>query len=595
MALRRLAVWLPLAGFMALLAIRAWHVDAMVGAYTGCSHCTVGGLAHHDLAMLALLAALLGLDLAIGWRPARWLLRLAAALLVMVYAADLAVFASLTQRLYLADVLTFGHEGGAMGDFIKALLHRPDIGAWLAVTALVVLTIVAIVWPRRSDRMHGASMLVLATVCLGLWLTPLTPSRYVHPEIVDNVAEVNLGNTADRAFSSAYKTRLATGARPGPRACTRNTDSDRPDVILVAVESLSAYQSRLLGGDVDATPQLDALARANHYFTDFVANGYTTNGGRIALYTGRPPLPPPGLARTLPLRAYRFSHDTLLSYASAAGYQSHYFTTGDLGFLNSEPWLRGLGFDAVEGAENPFYNGMKRWQFKAPEDRALFDRTLDWMDTRKDSRPFLAALLTVTSHPPFVNPQTGRIDQRATFRYVDAQLARFYRKLNQRGFFRHGVLMITGDHRSMTPLHADEYARWGERAFTRVPLVVIGDVDMPRVVTRTFAQTDVPTSFAWLAGARFCLDDGHGNFARPVPDPPRYVMHASGDRRDQVDVYFAGGQHGTVLLDGDDSRWLGTPPAAHDDIIDGINRQRIQEAASARAHPGGTAHGSATH
>ena len=328
---------------------------------------------------------------------------------------------------------------------------------------------------------------------------------------------------------------------------------------------------------------------------DSVANGYTTNGGRIALYTGRPPLPPPGLARTLPLRAYHFHGDTLLDHARAGGYQTHYFTTGDLGFLNSTPWLEGLGFDAVEGAENPFYDGMKRWQFKAPEDKALFDRTLDWIDHRRDKRPFLAALLTVTSHPPFVNPQTGRINQKATFRYVDAQLARFYRQLRKRGYFEHGVLMITGDHRSMTPLNAGEYRRWGERAFTRVPMVVIGDVDMPPVIDQTFAQTDVPASFAWLAGARFCLDDGHGNFARPDPQPPRYVMHASGDRRDQVDVYFADGEHGTVLLDGDDTRWLGKPPAHPDHIIDAINRQRIREAVSARRHVGGKAHARAGH
>ena len=226
---------------------------------------------------------------------------------------------------------------------------------------------------------------------------------------------------------------------------------------------------------------------------------------------------------------------------------------------------------------------MKRWQFDAPEDKALFDRVLDWLDHRSDKKPFLATLLTVTSHPPFVDPRTGKIDQLGTFRYVDAQLARFYRKLRERHFFDHGVLMITGDHRSMTPLHADEYRRWGERAFARVPMIVVGDVNMPPVVQQSFAQTDVPTSFAWLAGTDTCLDAAHGNFAMPEPHAPDYVLHASGDRPERVNVFFDQ-KMASIILDGDDSHWQGPQPGDWQHILDSVNLQRIREADIARRH-----------
>lgn len=583
--LRRIVLtpaWLPLFGLVVLIGMRASKINTVVGNYTGCHDCVLGPVIHQDLAILALLAVLLGADLLSPWRALRYLLRLAAVGLLLAYALDFALLAALTQRLYLSDVLTFGGEGGAIGSFVRAVLKHPDIGWWLAAAALTLASVIAVLWPRRRAMTAGLSMLLFGAIAAVLWLLPLASTHYVHPEVVMNVAQVNLSNTADAAYSEAFRRKWQQHPPAPPASCSRDTDSKQPDVILVAVESLSAYHSALLGGHMDATPQLDALAKANHYFTHFVANGFNTNGGRIALYTGRAPLPPPGLARTLPLRAYAFRDNSLPDLARRAGYASAYFTSGTLGFLDSTRWLEELGFEKIEGAESPFYKGMKRWQFDAPEDRALFDRVLDWIDHRRDQRPFLATLLTVSSHPPFVNPETGRIDQPATFRYVDAQLARFHRKLKQRGFFKHGVLMITGDHRSMTPLHAYEYRRWGERAFSRVPMVVIGDVDMPRVVNDTFAQTDVPTSFAWMAGLRTCVDARHGNFSRPDPQPAHYVLHASGDRRDYVDVYYDG-KVGSVLLDGDDSRWVGPKPANWRHVLDRINRQRIREAELARS------------
>ncbi len=573
--------WWPLLGFALLVGIRAIRLDAMVGAYTGCQHCMLPGLIHHDLAMLGLLAGLLALDLLVSWKWARIILRGCAVLLVLFYALDLALFASLTHRLYLGDLLAFGAEGGAVAGFVRALMQRPDIASWLAVALLVVLIAVTTAWPRRCKATAGLLLLAFAVAMFGLWALPLTHTRYVHPEIVGNLAEINFDNSANKRYSPHFQAVMKAQPPQVRTSCTRKPGSDRPDVILVAVESLSAYHSKLLDGHMDALPQLDAIARNNHYFTDFVANGFNTNGGRIALYTGRAPLPPPGLARTLPLRAYVFKHDTLTSLARKAGYSSHYFTSGDLGFVNSEPWLQALGFDSIEGAESSFYKGMKRWQFDAPEDKALFDRVLDWMDKRNDKKPFLATLLTVSSHPPFVDPETGKIDQLGTFRYVDEQLARFYRELDERHFFRHGVLMITGDHRSMTPLHADEYRRWGERAFSRVPMVVIGDVDMPRVVQKSFAQTDVPTSFAWLAGTETCLDSARGNFARPDPQPPSYILHASGAQPERVDVFF-GKKTGKIILDGDDSSWQGPAPSDWQDILARVNYQRMLEAESAQ-------------
>jgi hypothetical protein len=588
---RRTAAWigalLPLLLFVVLLMLRAGKVDAMVGAYTGCMDCMFDGVLHHDMLTLALLALLLGLALLVPWRWLCWLLRLVAVVLVLAWAADFALFAALTQRLYLGDVLMFGGEGHALGGFVAAMLRAPDRLAWVGAAALVVVLSALSLWPSRSSFVRGATLLVLAGAAAIAYLAPLATSRYVHPEVFDNLFEVNLGNTGDARYSPGYRADLAAHPPHLAQVCTAAMPSTKPSVILVLVESLSAYHSKLLGGDMDALPKLDALARANHYFTDFLANGFTTNGGRIALYTGRAPLPPPGLGRTLPLKAYGFTRDTLVDYAHRAGYTAHYFTSGDLGFVDSKPWLDGLGFDSVEGSESPFYRGMKRWQFDAPEDHALFARVLDWIDKRDDARPFIATLLTVSSHPPFVDPVTGKVDQLDTFRYVDAQLAWFHDQLAARGFFKHGLLLVTGDHRSMTPLRASEWQRWGESAYARVPMVVIGAVDMPQVVTQPFAQSDFPLSFARFAGLPACRDQGHGSFLRHDPQAATFLLHASGQERDRVDVFFGGHDQAAYFLDGDDGAWQGDKPGGWQMIRRSIDAQRVREAEiAARAEPG---------
>lgn len=575
-----LACLSPLLLLAVLAGLRAVRVDALVSAYTGCRHCLRASVLHHDLGLLALQAALLGAALLSPWRAVRIPARLLALLLLLAWAVDFAVFSALTQRLYVGDLLMFGTEGAALRDFVVALARSPARWHWLGAAVLVLATAVATLWPRARSAWRGGVLLVLAVLLGTAWLLPLAPARYVHPEIFANVLEANFDNNADTPYGAAYRDELEARPPALAESCDATRVSTRRDVVLVLVESMSAYHSKLLGGDMDALPRLDALARDNHYFTDFLANGFTTNGGRIALYTGRAPLPPPGFGRTLPLAAYAFRDDTLPDLARRAGYTSHYFTSGDLGFVDSKTWLDGIGFDSVEGSESPFYAGMRRWQFDAPEDHALFARLLDWIDRRDDTRPFVATLLTVTTHPPFIDPRSGKPDELDAFRYLDAQLAWLHDELDARGFFAHGVLLVTGDHRSMTPLHPAEYARWGETAFARVPMVVMGAVDMPKVVAPAFAQTDFPASFAELAGLDdYCRDEAHGSFLRADPAPASFLLHASGQQRNRVDVFFdRGRRRATYLLDGDRGTWQGDPPPNRDTIQRFIDAQRIQEA-----------------
>lgn len=557
---------------------RALLVESAVGAYTGCHGCFLLPALGADAWLWAGLLGLMALAALTHRRLLRGLLILLAFALLVVAVADLVIFDLLTQRLHLGDIGRFGGEFAANWSVLEANLHSP-LGWLRLVGALVLLAlpVLGCVSARPRPRMARVFGLlgVVSAIAAGI-IHLRDPVRYVHATLISNVVEVNLPQTSVRPFSTGFLERQQQLAAELPQSCERNPQAHRPGVIIVLVESLSAWQSHLLGSQLDWTPRLDAIARDNHYFTHFYANGFTTGGAEIAVGSGLLPIYPPGVLE------YTFDNfangsDSLPGLATASGYESAFFTPGDTGFLDIGHWLKRIGFNTISGADDPWYAGRERWQFNSVEDSVFYQRFLDWLDHRDSDKPFVSVLLTVSSHPPFLDPRSHKIDPERSFRYVDEQIGIFHEALRLRGFLDHGLLIVMGDHRTMTPLHEDEFAAQGERAYARVPMVVAGKVDMPAVVGEAFQQTDLLPSLAWQMGAEQCRSPYNGSFLRSDPQAPGIVVHARGDDRNRIDIYHDDSVSG-FLLDGDDSRWLdGAPPDA-ERIAAWINVQRAEAA-----------------
>ncbi|MDE1884296.1 MAG: LTA synthase family protein [Xanthomonadaceae bacterium] len=570
--------WALVAAFTALCLsiLRALYLETVAGYYTSCHGCFLVPALGHDAWLLCAMYAVLAFAV---WSPWRWLAaigRTLVALGILAQAADLVLLRLFNQRLYIADLLRFSGDATAEWSVARAQFFSANAIGYAAGAAFVLIVSTGLVAAGRGAPKQARILLTMAAACAMFALAmSWVPLRYVHEEYVGNVIEVNLPQGRARAFSPAYAQAQLRRNKSLPLTCDAGTRSGR-NIIIVITESLSAYQSKLLGGPRDWLPRLDALARANHYFTRFYANGFTTDGGEIALVTGRPPLIPPG-RDWYSLDAFGPGADTLPGIAHRAGYEAAHFTTESLAFLGTGAWLRKLGFDHVEGNESPYYANLPKGQFGAAEDAALFGRFEQWLDQRRDPRPFVAVLLTVSSHPPFVNPRTGKIDPEGTFRYVDNQLADFHDALARRGFFDNGILLITGDHRSMTPISREEYAKFGERAFSRIPLIVAGAVDMPKVVDAPFQQSDFPASVAHILGVDYCRTPFKGIFLDPQPAPARYVVQARGDNRNRVDIYY-GDRVASFMEDGDASAWIDAPPPDAPSIAAWINSQRLRNA-----------------
>ncbi|MBS0583102.1 MAG: LTA synthase family protein [Proteobacteria bacterium] len=552
---------------------------ALVGITTGladCPWCMGATAIQQDASILALLLAFTGLSLLTAryWLQLPWLLL--SALLLLAYALDAVLLKTLVQHLYWLDIVKFGKEIDAIGRFGNVLLAS-GTGKLIAVGVIAgLLVLVLALLPRPRRPRLALVCFVVACLCflVGQW-SPMT-MKYINYPLLQNFIAANLADSVDRHYSTAYADTLRKEYVPPAPVCEAGRGL-RPNIIIVAVESLSMYHSKLFGDGAD-TPHLDAIAQENTWFPDFIANGFTTDSGLIAMITGKPPIPTLGRYQSAEAFAgFESPEGALPDIVHAHGYTTHFFTTGDLGFLDKSTWLKELGFDSWEGAEQPFYNGWKRRHFNAAEDKALYQRFLQWLDARPadSSAPWLAFVLTVSTHPPFVNPENESLDETGAFRYADKQIGMLYDELGKRDFFRNGVLMISGDHRSMTPLSATELARFGDSALARTPFVVATQLPIAKgAVAGKFQQVDIAPSIAELLGDHACRKIDQGTFLSLPPQPARYIAHARGDRRNQIDIYFDGKQADLVLA-GDQSNWIGPKPDNWKQIMDGIALDRI--------------------
>ncbi|MEZ5464472.1 MAG: LTA synthase family protein [Lysobacteraceae bacterium] len=544
---------------LALLLGRAWLVARIYGPFAGCHGCMFGASAMSD-SWLVLFALLLLIPANFGITWLRALCTLPVLLLALVMALDVALLLSLNTRMYVFDLLKFGGEAGATFDFVRVLMRSsyaiPAITCviWLLASLLSLL-------PERARPQRQITLLTGSVLALLVALCePLVAPGYVHADGYRNALSVQWNDGSNTPYSDSFLDRQRAIAELPPRCLAGQ--SVRPDVILLMIESLSSYHSALLGSPRNDVPELDALAEQHRYFTQFMANGFTTDMGMIALLSGE--LPVRSIGRRSSLHAFAGFGDqqhAVPLLLDQSGYYSAFFTTGNLSFLDKRPWLESLGFDHVEGHEARYYDGMPRFTFGAAEDSALYGRFLEWMERwrlRDSTTPLFASLLTVESHPPYVDHSTGKLDESGIIRRVDRAAAAFEKNLRASGYFdRGGILLITGDHRTMTALHPEEAAE-GDRAFARIPLVAVGPPgwDGSRV-DGLFQQTDLLPSLAQLTLPQACGAPGSGFLLADGPVPAQWVLHARGDQRDRVDFY-SDTVNAWLELDGDASRWHGT-------------------------------------
>ncbi|WP_195497254.1 LTA synthase family protein [Alistipes senegalensis] len=461
-----------------------------------------------------------------------------------------------TAVIFAVDVALYEHWGFRIDSTVLIYLADPEeamasVDFWLGVrqTLLAAAYAAGMIWVYRrilgvfDGRTVGwrvASLGSLAVVMLagfdflairgGTGASVANVSKvYFSPTQFLNHAATNpvfsflasLGDRVDYAdeypfFDEAVRAAKfdalrGNGPAAGPTEPVLNTA--RPNVVIVILESIARTVMDAEVGGEPVMPYMQQLKGEGIWFENFFANSFRTDRGEVAILSGFPAqtrmsiMKLPAKSRNLP---------SIARSLAGEGYATSFAYGGDLNFTNQSSYMYATGWQELIW--------QKDLRFDAPAADWGYDDALmcDWFADRvialsDAGKPFLAGLLTLSSHTPFDVPYS-KFDDKVlnAMAFSDECVGKMIDRLKASPAWKDLLVVLVADHGYPYP----RTLTYNEPLRHRIPMIWTGGaVVRPRVVEDYAAQIDIAaTLLAQLGVAHDDFDYSKDIFA---PTPPR--------------------------------------------------------------------------
>ena len=464
----------------------------------------------------------------------------------------------LTAVIFAVDVALYGYWGFRLDSTILIYLSDPkeamaSVDFWLGVRQTLLAAVYAwlmIALYRRVVRLFDGeptgwrtalpgslAMLLLAgfdflAIRGGTGPSTANVSKvYFSPTMFLNHAATNpvfsfLSSLGDRNedYAAAYpfygeEERAARfeELRGNGAAATAPTErvltTDRPNVVIVILES---FARTVMDERVDGEwvmPNMQRLKSEGVWFENFFANSFRTDRGEVAILSGFPAQTNLSIMK-LPAKAHGLP--SIARTLAAAGYATSFTYGGDLNFTNQASYMYATGWqELIWQKDLPFGPNFSKWGY----DDSL---VCDWFADRvialdKSGEPFLAGLLTLSSHEPFDVPYAKFEDKILNgMAFSDDCVGRMLDRLKASPAWENLLVVLVADHGYPYP----RTLTYNEPLRHRIPMIWTGGaVSGPRIVDAYASQIDLA---ATLLGQ---LDLPHADFDYSkdifAPTPPR--------------------------------------------------------------------------
>ena len=301
------------------------------------------------------------------------------------------------------------------------------------------------------------------------------------------------------------------GPAAGPTEPVLNTA--RPNVVIVILESFARTVMDAEVGGEPVMPYMQQLKGEGIWFENFFANSFRTDRGEVAILSGFPAqtrmsiMKLPAKSRNLP---------SIARSLAGEGYATSFAYGGDLNFTNQSSYMYATGWQELIW--------QKDLRFDAPAADWGYDDALmcDWFADRvialsDAGKPFLAGLLTLSSHTPFDVPYS-KFDDKVlnAMAFSDECVGKMIDRLKASPAWKDLLVVLVADHGYPYP----RTLTYNEPLRHRIPMIWTGGaVARPRVVEDYAAQIDIAaTLLAQLGIAHDDFDYSKDIFA---PTPPR--------------------------------------------------------------------------
>ena len=270
----------------------------------------------------------------------------------------------------------------------------------------------------------------------------------------------------------------------------------RLNVVLISVESLSAFYSGTYGRVPSLTPELDKLSGQSLLFTHLYASGTRTVRGLEALALSTPPTPGESIVK----RPHNEGLFTLASVFDAKGYESEFLYGGYGAFDNMNYFFGQNGYAVYDRSDIPEAT-VHHANIWGVADEDLYTLALKRFDAAAArGQPFFGHIMTTSNHRPYTFP-AGRVsmpqgERESAVAYTDWAVGDFIRRARTRPWFANTVFVITSDHCAssggLAQLPVFRY---------HIPMWIYSPGNIaPARVERTVAQIDIGPTILGLLG-----------------------------------------------------------------------------------------------
>lgn len=287
-------------------------------------------------------------------------------------------------------------------------------------------------------------------------------------------------------------TKIVNNLQVNSDKTTQILNIDKPNVVILILESFSSKVIGALDGEWDSTPNFNQLSKEGILFTNFYANGDRSDKGLVSILSGYPAQPTTSIIK---ISSKTESLPVLFKNFNQLGYESWFYYGGNIDFANMRSYF--LNAETNHMITDQQFDKNLRNSKWGVHDKHLFKYLLNEIQIAK--QPFFKVVFTLSSHDPFevpMDPVFEGNDRATKFRnsiyYTDSCLGDFFGKIKKTELWDSTLFILVADHGSNRPGNSQNH----EMDKFRIPMLWLGgalESDM-KIFEKLGSQLDLPNT-----------------------------------------------------------------------------------------------------
>ncbi len=317
----------------------------------------------------------------------------------------------------------------------------------------------------------------------------------------------------------------------------QTTFENPPNIVMVFLESFSAYKTGAFGNKLNPTPYFDELEKNSISFRNFFTPHTGTARSVFAAVTGLPDIEVNKTSSRNPLVV---DQKTIIN--SFKDHEKFYFIGGSANWGN----VRGVLQHNIRNL-NLYEEGsytLPRMDVWGIDDASLFIES-NWV-LRKQTKPFFAIIQTSGNHRPYHIPEESygfsrrqediktlkkngfiSVDEFNAFRFLDHSVGHFIKEASKEAYFENTIFVFYGDHGipGYPGEHSPHYMTHTGLTGLHTPLIFYAPklLETSRI-KKVASELDLLPTLAGLAGVPYTNTTLGRNLFDPEFDNHRYVF-----------------------------------------------------------------------